>query len=338
MLANGLRSDQSESSVKIEEDAIDGGDDRSGVAVSIHDEAADIAEEGVPGPANLWAISESDREHSGDNSNGEGSSEQTGAGGNTSVTHSGSNRSTDNQGQVEAGSLDQSHDGCSPEILFNVNDLYEINNDQGEQAAMTSTSAKTSTSEANINISSHEASEGNIEEEGTMSSENIVENEIDTSNPRMDPNFGSANGDSEANSKETLATVTEVVSLTEVARDETLQTGDHTDTPASPARAHSLPEPEVFDFPGPVPKPKLDPKAEKRKAEHKRYKAKKKAEAAAKRQVEKEVAEEVAEASEPPKSMAELQAEEDANLGEKRMKLQAERQEKAEKAATLLSK
>lgn len=39
--------------MKIEEDATDGGDDRSRVAVSIHNEAAAIAVEGVPGPENL---------------------------------------------------------------------------------------------------------------------------------------------------------------------------------------------------------------------------------------------------------------------------------------------
>ena len=93
-------------------------------------------------------------------------------------------------------------------------------------------------------------------------------------------------------------------------------------------------------------------KAEKKKAEHKRYKAKKKAEAAAKREVEKEaaneveeeaanevteeVAEEEAEASEPLKSPAELQAEEDARLGDRRMKLQVARQERSEKATSLV--
>ena len=42
------RPDQSEISVNVEEDAMDGGDHRSGVAVSIHDEAAIIADEGAP--------------------------------------------------------------------------------------------------------------------------------------------------------------------------------------------------------------------------------------------------------------------------------------------------
>ena len=50
-----------------------------------------------------------------------------------------------------------------------------------------------------------------------MSSENIVENEMDTSNPRMEPNLRSVDGDSNANSAETLATVTDVVSMTETS-------------------------------------------------------------------------------------------------------------------------
>ena len=81
-------------------------------------------------------------------------------------------------------------------------------------------------------------------------------------------------------------------------------------------------------------------KAEKKKAEHKRYKAKKKAEAAAKREAEKEAAEEVtdkvAEAPESSKSQAELQAEEDARLGDRRIQLQAKRQEQEDKLASLV--
>ena len=82
-------------------------------------------------------------------------------------------------------------------------------------------------------------------------------------------------------------------------------------------------------------------KAEKKKAEHKRYKAKKKAEAAAKREAANEVAEEVAEEAaedlEPPKSQAELQAEEDASLGDRRIQLQAKRQEQEDQVASLVN-
>ena len=117
--------------------------------------------------------------------------------------------------------------------------------------------------------------------------------------------------------------------------------------------ADSLPEREALAFL--TPKSKLKSvvevekeeaekeKAEKKKAEHKRYKAKKKAEAAAKREAEKkaeevaeEVPEEAAEAREPPKSQAELQAEEDARLGDRRIQLQIARQERLDKAASLV--
>ena len=99
-----------------------------------------------------------------------------------------------------------------------------------------------------------------------------------------------------------------------------------------PARAYSLPEPEKFDFFGPVPKPREISKAEKKKAEHKRYKAKKKEEAKLKRRMEKEVVE----AAETPEALSQCQAEEDANLGDKRMRLQAARQERLEKVASVL--
>ena len=118
------------------------------------------------------------------------------------------------------------------------------------------------------------------------------------------------------------------------------QTSDHSDTSTEPARAHPLPEPETFDFPCTIPKPKYksdaEIKAEKKKAEHKRYKAKKKAEAAAKRRL-KEEAEGVVEeeAPEPPKTLAQKQAEEDASIGDRRMKFQAKRQEQQDKAASL---
>ena len=125
-----------------------------------------------------------------------------------------------------------------------------------------------------------------------------------------------------------------------------LQYHQHTD---------SLPERELLAHLTPVPKPKSiaevereqaeKEKAEKKKAEHKRYKAKKKAEAAAKRQAEEEgaegsaeeVAEEVAEDPEPPKSQAELQAEEDASLGDRRLEQQAKRQEQEDRLASLVN-
>ena len=50
-----------------------------------------------------------------------------------------------------------------------------------------------------------------------MSSENIVENEIDTSSPRMEQNLSSVDGDS---SKETPATVTNLVSIAETSHDQ----------------------------------------------------------------------------------------------------------------------
>ena len=121
---------------------------------------------------------------------------------------------------------------------------------------------------------------------------------------------------------------------------ETLQTSEHSDISTQPARTRSLPEPEVFEFPCAIPKPRSDAevKAERKKAEHKRYKAKKKAEAAAKRglkeEEEKEVPEEV-EALEPPKTLAQSQAEEDMRLGDWRLKQQAKRQEQQDRAASL---
>ena len=116
----------------------------------------------------------------------------------------------------------------------------------------------------------------------------------------------------------------------------------------------SLPERELLASLTLRPKPKSNSevekeraereKAEKKRAEHKRYKAKKKAEAAAKREAEEEaangVAEEVAEeaeASEPPKSQAELQAEEDARLGDRRIQLQARRQEQEDRLTSLVN-
>ncbi|KAM0804817.1 hypothetical protein BDR22DRAFT_885485 [Usnea florida] len=123
-----------------------------------------------------------------------------------------------------------------------------------------------------------------------------------------------------------------------------LPSSDQPATSTQPARTHSLPEPEVFEFPCAIPKPKSEAeiKAEKKKAEHKRYKAKKKAEAAAKRRLkgkeeevaEEELAEEV-EAPEPPKTLAQSQAEEDARLGDRRLKQQAMRQEQQDRAASL---
>ena len=125
-----------------------------------------------------------------------------------------------------------------------------------------------------------------------------------------------------------------------------LQSSDQLVTSTQPARTHSLPEPEVFEFPCAIPKPRSEAeiKAEKKKAEHRRYKAKKKAEAAAKRRLkekEEEVAEEVegvaeeVEALEPPKTLAQSQAEEDARLGDRRLKQQAKRQEQQDRAASL---
>ena len=108
-----------------------------------------------------------------------------------------------------------------------------------------------------------------------------------------------------------------------------------------PARTHSLPEPEVFDFPCIIPKAssksEAEIKAEKKKAEHRRYKAKKKAEAAAKRRLKEEEEElaEVVEALEPPKTLAQIQAEEDTKLGDKRLQQQAKRQEQQDQAASL---
>ena len=107
----------------------------------------------------------------------------------------------------------------------------------------------------------------------------------------------------------------------------------------------SLPERELFDRLTQRQKLKSVAEAEKKKAEHKRYKAKKKAEAAARRQAEKEaaneveeeVAEEAAEASEPPKSQAELQAEEDTRLGDRRLEQQAKRQEQEDRLASLVN-
>ena len=120
----------------------------------------------------------------------------------------------------------------------------------------------------------------------------------------------------------------------------TLPSSDQS-TSTQPA-PHSLPEPEIFEFPCAIPKPRSEAeiKAEKKKAEHKRYKAKKKAEAAAKRRLkekeekEKEVAEEV-EVPEPLKTLAQIQAEEDARLGDRRLKQQARRQEQQDRAASL---
>ena len=105
-------------------------------------------------------------------------------------------------------------------------------------------------------------------------------------------------------------------------------------------RSDTPTEPEKFDFPCTIPKPKSKSdaeikaekiNAEKKKAEHKRYKAKKRAEAAAKRRLKKEEVE----APEPPKTLAQIQAEEDASLGDRRLKLQAKRQEQQDKAASL---
>ena len=87
-----------------------------------------------------------------------------------------------------------------------------------------------------------------------------------------------------------------------------LQSSAH-DTSTQLVRTHSLPEPEVFDFPCSIPKPRSEAeiKAERKKAEHKRYKAKKKAEAAAKlclkdEEEKKEIVEEV-EALKPLKTL-----------------------------------
>ena len=118
------------------------------------------------------------------------------------------------------------------------------------------------------------------------------------------------------------------------------QSFGHPDISTEPARTHSLPEPEIFEFPCAIPKPrsKAEIKASRKKAEHKRYKAKKKAEAAAKRRLkeeeEKGVAEEV-EALEPPKTLAQSQAEEDMRLGDRRLEQQARRQEQQDRAASL---
>ena len=119
--------------------------------------------------------------------------------------------------------------------------------------------------------------------------------------------------------------------------------------------ADSLPERELLALLTKAQKPKSvsevekekaeKEKTEKKKAEHKRYKAKKKAEAAAKRKAEKEAAEEAAEQAaeeeaEVPESsisQAELQAEEDARLGEKRIRLQIARQERLDEVASLVN-
>ena len=127
--------------------------------------------------------------------------------------------------------------------------------------------------------------------------------------------------------------------------DEILQASELPNLSTQPTPTRSLPEPEVFDFPRVIPKAsskseaeiKSEKKAEKKKAEHRRYKAKKKAEAAARRclkEVEEEVAEEV-EAPEPPKTLAQTQAEEDARLGDRRLEQQAKRQEQQDKAASM---
>ena len=233
--------------------------------------------------------------------------------------------------------------------------------------------------------------------QGPMSSESIVENDIDPQ-IRAEPSLLSVVRDSNAKSKETSAGVMDLVSA-ETSQDreralerlstqmEASRAADQTPASrpfpggdygslyiqhgvlvvdASVARGETLPSsshvqyhqhthslPEIARL-GLLPLPKSvsevekekaeTQKAEKKKAEHKRYKAKKKAEAAAKREVEKEAANEVAEevaevaeAPEPLKSQAELQAEEDARLGDRRIQLQAKRQEQEDQVASLVN-
>ena len=187
----------------------------------------------------------------------------------------------------------------------------------------------------------------------------------------------------------------------EIEEDLFLQNSAHADISTQSARTSSLPEPEVFDFPCIIPKPRsqAEIKAERKKAEHKRYKAKKKAEATAKLRLKdeekKEVAEDVepltpktlvesqavpcadpkpssksgaeikaeknaerkrykgkkyaqaaakrrlkeevaeVEPLEPPQTLAQLQAKEDAMLGDRRLQQQAQRQEQQDRAASL---
>lgn len=89
-------------------------------------------------------------------------------------------------------------------------------------------------------------------------------------------------------------------------------------TPPLPPRTFSLPEPEKFEFFGPVPQTKELTKGQKRNEERKRAKAKKKSEAALMRVMEEE-------AAKTPEALAQRRAEEDAKLGEKRLKLQTVR-------------
>ena len=99
---------------------MDGGDHRSGVAVSIHDEAPQALKTGLR-PRNPLSISESDREHSDDNSMGEGSGREARRRPERveirlSPTLGASVRG--NHGRVEAGSLDQSDDGRCQEVYI----------------------------------------------------------------------------------------------------------------------------------------------------------------------------------------------------------------------------
>ncbi|KAM0804816.1 hypothetical protein BDR22DRAFT_554041 [Usnea florida] len=226
------------------------------------------------------------------------------------------------------------------------------------------------------NADAHELMET---EQGTMSSPNIVENDINPSNPRMESTLRAVDGDSNAKSKETSAAVTDLISAeTSHDRERALKrmlTQAEASRVANPpptsqpfaagdwgsfyiqhgvlvldsSVAEEFARLGLLPTPKPVSEADIDKaekeKAEKKKAEHKRYKAKKKAEAAAKREVEKEaaneveeeVAEEAAEDPELPKSQAELQAEEDARLGDRRIQLQAKRQEQEDELASLVN-
>ena len=151
-------------------------------------------------------------------------------------------RSTGNQEESRSRISNQSVNGCSPELLYNVNDLCHINKNQ-ENKLPRHLYLQTSTGEADINTSSLgpfslESSDKSIDE-GTMSSENIVENEIDTSNPPMEPTLRPVNGDSNANSAQTPITVTDVVPMTQTSQDRERALGMLSQTEASKAASEN---------------------------------------------------------------------------------------------------
>lgn len=88
--------------------------------------------------------------------------------------------------------------------------------------------------------------------------------------------------------------------------------------PSTPATSPPTPEAEFFGFIPPMQQPKELTKGQKRNLERKRAAAKKKEEAALKRRMEEE-------AAKSPEALAQRQAEEDARLGEKRLRLQKAR-------------